>query len=278
MNGFPEGQIIIFRAVYPWRISYIRCGSAVSSAFLSLWGHQPLGQISTFNITLAPEWRIVRSELYGAIIAYRRVPWLVPCAQPWSRTSTNLSSRRGKLRFSKARKLKFRFDPFPDPLGIGPKGILKTYWRLYLPPLGGSVSPQRRYIDGISTCHLVSTFLIATLSCELVHHDRRGIRGHRLFAKDSLCIERRRPKRSLCSGLVYRAAVDGYGYESRDRNRRSVPMGAETILSNVAILLLVATVWTYSRQKGRLNPARKTWLFIAGIFATIRVVLQLFCT
>jgi hypothetical protein len=53
-------------------------------------------------------------------------------------------------------------------------------------------------------------------------------------------------------------------------------MGAETILTNVAILFLVATVWNYLRQEDRLTPARRTWLSVAGIFALISVLLQLF--
>jgi hypothetical protein len=52
-------------------------------------------------------------------------------------------------------------------------------------------------------------------------------------------------------------------------------MGAETILTNVAILFLAATLWTYLRQEGRLSPARKTWLLIAGIFALISLLLRL---
>jgi hypothetical protein len=53
-------------------------------------------------------------------------------------------------------------------------------------------------------------------------------------------------------------------------------MGAETILTNVAILFLAATVWNYLQQEGRLTPARRTWLSVAGIFALVSVLLQLF--
>jgi hypothetical protein len=53
-------------------------------------------------------------------------------------------------------------------------------------------------------------------------------------------------------------------------------MGAETILTNVAILFLAATFWNYLREEGSLSPARKTWLLVAGIFALISVLLQLF--
>jgi hypothetical protein len=53
-------------------------------------------------------------------------------------------------------------------------------------------------------------------------------------------------------------------------------MGAETILSDIAILLLVATVWNYLQQEDRLTAARRTWLSIAGIFAVISALLQLF--
>jgi len=53
-------------------------------------------------------------------------------------------------------------------------------------------------------------------------------------------------------------------------------MGAETILTNVAILFLAATIWSYLRQEERLTPARKTWLLVAGIFALISLLLRLF--
>jgi hypothetical protein len=53
-------------------------------------------------------------------------------------------------------------------------------------------------------------------------------------------------------------------------------MGAETILTNVAVLFLAATVWNYLRQEERLTPARKTWLLVASIFAAISLILQLF--
>jgi hypothetical protein len=53
-------------------------------------------------------------------------------------------------------------------------------------------------------------------------------------------------------------------------------MGTETILTNIAILLLVATVWNYLQQENRLTPARRTWLSVAGIFALVSALLQLF--
>jgi len=37
-------------------------------------------------------------------------------------------------------------------------------------------------------------------------------------------------------------------------------MGAEAILTNVAILFLVATLCNYLQQEGRLTPARRTWV------------------
>jgi hypothetical protein len=63
---------------------------------------------------------------------------------------------------------------------------------------------------------------------------------------------------------------------NQSRTRRSIPMGAETILTNVAVLFLAATVWNYLRQEERLTPARKTWLLVASIFAAISLILQLF--
>jgi hypothetical protein len=53
-------------------------------------------------------------------------------------------------------------------------------------------------------------------------------------------------------------------------------MGAETILTDVSILFLVATIWDYLRQEDRLTPARRTWLSVAGIFALVSALLQLF--
>jgi hypothetical protein len=53
-------------------------------------------------------------------------------------------------------------------------------------------------------------------------------------------------------------------------------MGAETIPTNVAILFLVATVWNYLQQEGRFTQAQRTWLSLAGIFALVSVLLQLF--
>jgi len=57
---------------------------------------------------------------------------------------------------------------------------------------------------------------------------------------------------------------------------RTEAMGTEMILTNVAILLLVATVWNYLQHENRLTPARRTWLSVAGIFALVSALLQLF--
>jgi hypothetical protein len=53
-------------------------------------------------------------------------------------------------------------------------------------------------------------------------------------------------------------------------------MGAAAILTDVAILFLVATIWNYLQQENRLTPARRTWLSVAGIFALVSALLQLF--
>jgi hypothetical protein len=53
-------------------------------------------------------------------------------------------------------------------------------------------------------------------------------------------------------------------------------MNAETALTNVAILFLVVTVWNYLSQEGKLTPARRTWLSVAGIFAVISLLVRLF--
>jgi hypothetical protein len=50
----------------------------------------------------------------------------------------------------------------------------------------------------------------------------------------------------------------------------------KTILSGVASLFLVAAVWNYLQQEGRLTSARRAWLSVTGIFALITVLLQLF--
>jgi hypothetical protein len=53
-------------------------------------------------------------------------------------------------------------------------------------------------------------------------------------------------------------------------------MGAAAILTDVAILFLIATIWNYLQQENRLTPARRTWLSVAGIFALVSALLQLF--
>jgi hypothetical protein len=58
--------------------------------------------------------------------------------------------------------------------------------------------------------------------------------------------------------------------------RKSAIMAAETILTDIAILLLAATFWNYLQLENRLTPARRTWLSIAVIFAVVSILLQLF--
>jgi hypothetical protein len=58
--------------------------------------------------------------------------------------------------------------------------------------------------------------------------------------------------------------------------RESSIMGAETILTGIAILLLAATFWNYLQSENRLTPARRTWLSIAAIFALVSILLRLF--
>jgi hypothetical protein len=53
-------------------------------------------------------------------------------------------------------------------------------------------------------------------------------------------------------------------------------MGAEAILTDVAILFLAVTFWNYLQLENRLTPARRTWLSITGIFALVSILLQLF--
>jgi hypothetical protein len=63
---------------------------------------------------------------------------------------------------------------------------------------------------------------------------------------------------------------------SADPFHKTYEMRAEIILTNVAILFLVTTFWNYLQQEARLTPARRTWLSVAGIFALVSVLLQLF--
>ena len=53
-------------------------------------------------------------------------------------------------------------------------------------------------------------------------------------------------------------------------------MIAPVILTNLAILLLVAAVWDDMRKEDRLTPARKTWLLVAAIFTAVSLVHQFF--
>jgi hypothetical protein len=43
----------------------------------------------------------------------------------------------------------------------------------------------------------------------------------------------------------------------------------------LAMIFLVVSVRDYSRNKGRTNPARQTWLRVSFIFAAVGVVLAL---
>jgi hypothetical protein len=76
-----EGSIV--------RNNQITCGPTLGIEVFS-WG-----QISIFNITLAPQVGCrLRSRHYGAITADRRGTWLVPCAQPRSRTPAVFNIQR----------------------------------------------------------------------------------------------------------------------------------------------------------------------------------------
>ena len=70
------------------------------------------GQISIFNITLAPQVGCrLRSRHYGAITADRRGTWLVPCAQPRSRMPAVFNIQRSNAAIARfARRLKIDRD------------------------------------------------------------------------------------------------------------------------------------------------------------------------
>ena len=48
------------------------------------------------------------------------------------------------------------------------------------------------------------------------------------------------------------------------------------ILTNIAILLVLVTIWDDMRRNNRLTIARKTWLLVAAIFTIISLVHQFF--
>ncbi len=51
-------------------------------------------------------------------------------------------------------------------------------------------------------------------------------------------------------------------------------MQTGAIFTNIAIFMIVATLWDDLRQGGRITPARKIWLLIACIFSGVSVLLQ----
>lgn len=52
-------------------------------------------------------------------------------------------------------------------------------------------------------------------------------------------------------------------------------MAAISILTNVAIVLVVATLWIDMREGGRITSAKRTWLLIACIFSLLSSVVGL---
>ena len=53
-------------------------------------------------------------------------------------------------------------------------------------------------------------------------------------------------------------------------------MQAGNILTNIAIILLAAALWSDMRQGNRITPAVKTYLTVACLFAAISAILQAF--
>ena len=54
-------------------------------------------------------------------------------------------------------------------------------------------------------------------------------------------------------------------------------MAAVHILTNIAIVLVVAAFWVDMRDGGRLTSAKRTWLLVACIFALVSAVVQILC-
>jgi hypothetical protein len=52
-------------------------------------------------------------------------------------------------------------------------------------------------------------------------------------------------------------------------------MTGSLVLTNVALLLVVATLWVEMKGTGRLLPMYRTWLSVAGIFALGGIVTTL---
>ena len=52
-------------------------------------------------------------------------------------------------------------------------------------------------------------------------------------------------------------------------------MKASLVLTNVALLLVTATLWVEMRGAGRLLPMYRAWLSVAGIFALGGIVTAL---
>lgn len=53
-------------------------------------------------------------------------------------------------------------------------------------------------------------------------------------------------------------------------------MTIPAILTNIAILLVLVTMWDDMRRGNRLTTARKTWLLVAAIFTIVSLVHQFF--
>ncbi|MHC4399965.1 MAG: hypothetical protein ACYTG0_09820 [Planctomycetota bacterium] len=53
-------------------------------------------------------------------------------------------------------------------------------------------------------------------------------------------------------------------------------MDTSSILTNVAVFFLAATLWDDMRRGGRATIAGKTWLLVGCLFAAVSVVLEVF--
>jgi hypothetical protein len=63
--------------------------------------------------------------------------------------------------------------------------------------------------------------------------------------------------------------------ETAKKEQSGCSMNTGVVLTNVALLLIVAAFWDDMKRGGRLEPRRRTWLLTASIFAITGIVTAL---